>query len=346
MKRGSKYGDHRVVHPVGCLPQAADVLNNDMTILANEILLEVDALNIDSASFRQLFEAAAGDTARMAKEILAIVARRGKMQNPVTGSGGMLIGRVAEIGSDLLGRIPLAVGDKIATLVSLSLTPLQIESIEAIHSDIDRVDVVGQAILFESGLYAKLPDDMPEAVALAALDVAGAPAQMAKIVQPGQSVLIIGAGGKSGTLCAYAAREAAGEAGRVVGTDLTLEAGDFLLGEKQLDAYFAADATDAVAVLEKALAANRGNMYDVAVLVVNAASAEMSAILPVRDGGTVYFFSMATSFSKAALGAEGVGKDINMLIGNGYTAGHADCTLNWLRREPRLYERFVNVYCS
>ena len=70
----------------------------------------------------------------------------------------------------------------------------------------------------------------------------------------------------------------------------------------------------------------------------------MSAILPVRDGGLVYFFSMATSFTKAALGAEGVGKDVTMIVGNGYTRDHAEITLNVLRESPKLRKLFEEKY--
>ena len=66
----------------------------------------------------------------------------------------------------------------------------------------------------------------------------------------------------------------------------------------------------------------------------------MSAILPVHDGGIVYFFSMATSFTKAALGAEGVGKDVDMIIGNGYTKGHAEITLQELRENEAIRNLF------
>ena len=99
-------------------------------------------------------------------------------------------------------------GDKIATLVSLSLTPLRIDKIKEIRADVDQVDIDGKAILFESGIYAKIPTDMPEKLALSALDVAGAPAQTAKLCKPGDTVLIIGAGGKSGMLCCYEAKNA------------------------------------------------------------------------------------------------------------------------------------------
>jgi L-erythro-3,5-diaminohexanoate dehydrogenase len=62
----------------------------------------------------------------------------------------------------------------------------------------------------------------------------------------------------------------------------------------------------------------------------------MGAIQCVLHRGLVYFFTMATSFSRAALGAEGVSKDVDMLVGNGYCEGHAEATLDLLRAEPAL----------
>lgn len=215
--KGNKYGTHRVIQPKGVLTQAALKIDNGFdTVYSNEIVCDVTSLNIDSASFTQIENECGGDADKIARRIEQIVAERGKMQNPVTGSGGMFIGRVAHIGKDLTDT-GLKVGDKIASLVSLSLTPLKIEKILAVHPEIDRVDVVAKAALFESGIYAKLPDDMPENLALAALDVAGAPAQTAKLVKEGDSVLVLGAAGKSGVLVCYEAKKRAGAKGNVVG---------------------------------------------------------------------------------------------------------------------------------
>lgn len=169
MAMGNKYGAHRVIEPKGLLPQAAQKIDNTMDIYDNEILIDVSALNIDSASFRQLWSASEQNEDRLKAMVLGIVAERGKMQNPVTGSGGMLMGSIAKIGPALQDRKDIKVGDRIASQVSLSLTPLHIDEILAVHPDTDRVDIKGQAILFESGIYAKLPDDMPESLALAAL---------------------------------------------------------------------------------------------------------------------------------------------------------------------------------
>ena len=343
MTMGNKYGAHRVLEPKGLLPQAAQTIDNTMTLFDNEILVDVSALNIDAASFRQLWEEAEGGEARLKAKIIAIVNERGKMQNPVTGSGGMLMGTVAAIGSALKDR-DLRVGDRIATLVSLSLTPLHIEEITAVYPDIERVEVRGQAILFESGIYAKLPSDMSENLALAVLDVAGAPAQTARIVSPGDSVLILGAGGKSGMLCGYEAMKRVGPCGNVVGMSRNERPRDTLLTNNLCHEFFVANAQNPVEVLEKALAANRGCEYDVVINVVNIDGTEMSSILPVKQSGLVYFFSMATSFTRAALGAEGVGKDVTMIVGNGYTKNHAEFSIQVLRESEALRKIFEAMY--
>ena len=146
--KGNKYGTHRVIEPKGVLTQAAWKVDNDMSkVYSNEIVCDVTSLNIDSASFTQISDACGGDEKKIGEMILGIVAERGKQQNPVTGSGGMFKGVVAHIGEDLKKKpgFDLKEGDKIVSLVSLSMTPLKIEKILAIHKDIDRVDIVGKA---------------------------------------------------------------------------------------------------------------------------------------------------------------------------------------------------------
>ncbi|RYZ64042.1 MAG: L-erythro-3,5-diaminohexanoate dehydrogenase, partial [Proteobacteria bacterium] len=186
-----RFGLSRVIRPLGSLPQQAEVISPDLPLAADELKIEVESLNIDSASFHQMFQACDRDVSKLETHILELVERRGKQHNPVTGSGGMLLGRVVEIGPEFpVQEKPVRVGDRIATLVSLSLTPLKIRQIKKIHASIDRVDVEGDAILFASGLFARLPSDLDDAISLAALDVAGAPAQTRQLVQDGDTVVI------------------------------------------------------------------------------------------------------------------------------------------------------------
>lgn len=344
MKQGCKFGTHRVLEPVGTLPQPALRIDNTMEIYDNEILIDVQTLNVDSASFTQIKEQAGGDIEGIKSIIMQTVATRGKQHNPVTGSGGMLIGRVKEIGPALEGKTDLKVGDKIATLVSLSLTPLKIESINEVRKDIDQVDVTAQAILFESGIYAVLPSDMPENLALSVLDVAGAPAQTAKLVKPGDTVLVIGGAGKSGMLCLYEAKRRAGITGKVICLGHSEKSMERVRKMGLADHCVASDATKPVEVMNVIKELTNGKMADVTINCVNIPGTEMSTILATNPDGVIYFFSMATSFTAAALGAEGVGMDTNMIIGNGYARGHAAIALNIMRESETLRKVYEELY--
>ena len=257
---------------------------------------------------------------------------------------GKLLGTVEKIGDALVGKTDLKVGDKIATLVSLSLTPLRIDKIKEIRPDVDQVDIDGKAILFESGIYAKIPSDLPEKLVMSALDVAGAPAQVAKLVRPGNTVLIIGAAGKSGMLCCYEARKRVGITGKVIGLCYSPEEKERLDKLGFCHEVVCMDARQPIPVLEKITELTNGEMCDITINNVNVPDTEMTSILCTKNTGIVYFFSMATSFTKAALGAEGVGSDVTMIIGNGYTKGHAEITLQEFRECEPLRKIFTELY--
>ncbi|MGF6376067.1 L-erythro-3,5-diaminohexanoate dehydrogenase [Clostridiales Family XIII bacterium PM5-7] len=341
-KKGDPFGTHRVISPEGVLPQPADIIDNTMEIYNNEVLIDVHTLNVDSASFTEIEKRAGGDVEKIKEIMLGIVEKTGKHKNPWTGSGGMLIGTVKEVGPDYDGD--LKVGDKIATLVSLSLTPLVIDEIVEIRQDIDQVDIKGQAILFESGIYSVLPEDIPQNLALSVLDVAGAPAQAAKIVEPGNTVVVLGGGGKSGMLCCYQAKKEAGINGKVICIDGFESSVERAKSVDVADEYLVANATDAVGVYNAVSELTDGKLADVVINVVNIPNTEMASIMACKDNGLVYFFSMASDFTKAALGAEGVGKDVNMLIGNGYTKGHANVALQVLRESEKIKALFAELY--
>ncbi len=341
---GNRYGTHRVIEPLGTLPQPAQKLDNSMEIYDNELLIDVSTLNIDSASYTQIRHACSDDAEQMKKMILSIVDDRGKMQNPVTGSGGMLIGTVREIGPNFRSSTRVKVGDKIATLVSLSLTPLKINKINHLDPQHDQVDVDAQAILFESGLFAVLPKDLPERLALAALDVAGAPAQVDRLVTEGDIVCLIGGGGKSGILCCYQAMQNVGPYGKVIVVEYSTQNAQRILDMGLATDVIVADATNVMDVYDKVMAITGGRGTDVTINNVNVPNTEMTSILITKGRGCVYFFSMATSFTRAALGAEGVGKDINLIVGNGYARGHAELTLNILRESEPIRRLFEELY--
>jgi len=328
---GSPLGLHRVIKPAGVLPQAAWQLDNGPAIWPDEVRVRVDRLNLDAASFRQLLESTGGPGEAMRAAVLEIVADRGKMQNPVTGSGGMLTGVIEEAGPD--SPLGLAAGDRIATLVSLSLTPLAItDGLARWDGRAEQVPCAGHAILFGRSIAAVLPGDLPAGLALSVMDVCGAPALTERVVLNASAplVAILGAGGKSGSLSAAAARRAGARG--VIGVVPTEQEAAAVRAAGLADQVVIADARNPVGLA--AAVQSAGGPADVTVVCVDVPGCEGGAVLATAQGGTVIFFSMATSFTAAALGAEGMAADVTMLIGNGYVPGHADLALDLIRAEP------------
>jgi L-erythro-3,5-diaminohexanoate dehydrogenase len=271
----------------------------------------------------------------------------------------MLIGTVDEVGP----RSPLGLrpGDRIATLVSLTLTPLTITDGLARWDGLgEQVPCDGYAILFARSVAAVLPDDLDPELALAVLDVCGAPALTARVVRgyradparrDAPTVAVLGGAGKSGSLSLAAARRAG--AGRTIGVVPTQVEARRLAASGLADVVVVADARDPVELADAlgrsgsaASGATHdpdrplGRLVDVTVVCVDVPGCEHGAILVTAERGTVVFFSMATSFAAAALGAEGLAADVTMLIGNGYVPGHAELALDLVRGEAGVRALF------
>jgi L-erythro-3,5-diaminohexanoate dehydrogenase len=151
-------------------------------------------------------------------------------------------------------------------------------------------------------------------------------------------VVVVGGAGKSGSL-SLAAAKAAGAA-RAIGIVPNQPEADLLEAAGIADVVALADARDPVAL--SAAVGRAGGPADVTVVCVDVPGCEGGAILSTKDGGTVIFFSMATSFTAAALGAEGLAADVTMLVGNGFVPGHADYAVGLLRANDgvrSLFER-------
>ena len=220
-----------------------------------------------------------------------------------------------------------------ATLASLSLTPLSLSQDQRRETR----ERAGRRRGERGGLFsaplAEMPSDFPERLALALLDVAGAAPQIARHVTPGDRVVVLGAGGKSGLLCCAEARRRVGSHGTVLGIEANARYASDLSALGLCDQVINLDATEALRVRE-AVVGPQGREADLTISCLNVAGAEPTAILLTRPRGRVYFFAMSTSFTAAALGAEGMGKDIDMYIGNGYADGHAEHTLELVRSAP------------
>ena len=268
------------------------------------------------------------------------------MHNPVTGSGGVLIGVVRELDELYAKANNLTIGDTIISLTSLSWLPLYIDNIHAIHFDRSEVEVTGKAILFRSNPLAKMPTDLSRNIVVAALDVAGAPSRASMLVQPGQRITVLGAGGTAGLLTLCAIRQRLGSQCEIIAIEYNEQALHDVSLLNVADVLVQGNATQALDLVKSVQKAHSAREYlaDVAINVVNVPHTEFATILLTKPQGCILFFSMATSFTAAALIAEGIANQVEMQIGNGYMPDNGTISLQLLRDYPALRTIFARRF--
>jgi len=326
------YGFHRVIEPQGVIPQAAFRVDNTPEILhPEEILIRVNLLNLDSTGMSQ-FRRCGAD---IAEQLLAVVVSRGKLHNPVTNSGGV------SVNSDF----NLDLGDIVIPVVSTSALPLFLHSVGEVNGD--QVQVDGHAILFDGMGYSSLPSDFSQSVALSAIDISSIVPQVSRSVTDGQTVLVIGAG-KSGVTAMATVRKTAPGA-RIIALDPAEERLDEVRSLGFADHLIRADARLPEQVLQAVGQATDNNGCDVVLNCVNVPDTEAASILSARRAGTVFFYSMATRFDKAALGTDATDNDVRIIVGNGVASEQAEMVFKLLREQSALrgyFERHAQVQSS
>ena len=331
------FGIGRSLEPHRSVAQQAWKVDNTMELRPDELLIDVKIVSINLVSFNEIWEETGGDDALFRQRVMDIIRERGKLHNPVTNTGGMLYGTVAGMGPAYPNRSQVQAGDEVISLVSLSITPLRLDRIIAIDAANAQLVVEGQAILYAGSPVVRKPADIPLWAAIYAMDEAGAPTRTRRLVEPGQRVLILGASGRTGLLCGYAARDALGDTGTLVGLVREEEHLHTLEEYHLFDDLLVLDATD----IERIYAAE-GNLvsrqFDVVINCISSVNTELASLVAVRQAGTLFFATLGCDYKFAALTAESIGKEVTILPYTGFMDGHADYTLSLLRRFPQMQE--------
>src|SRR3954470_12159071 len=265
---GERLGADRVLGPDGALPQTARRLDPSAPVRPYEFEVEVERLYLDSTSLRNIRERSGGDPEAMAARIAEIVASRGKMHNPETESGGILLGTVTAVGER--SESPPAVGDRIVTLASLTLTPLRLDAVMHLDPESAQVEVRGTAYVFDRAGWGPVPDDLPLSTALETYDVCAAASQ-ARALAPGAGTVCVLGAGHAGKLVLAAARDAS--EGSLVAVDVEPGAVERVTRAGLCGVDFPADVRDPLAQRESVRAAGVPPA-DLTVVVVNAAGCE------------------------------------------------------------------------
>jgi L-erythro-3,5-diaminohexanoate dehydrogenase len=335
METRQRLGADRVIAPAGALPQPADRLDASGPVRPFEFELAVERLRLDSTSHREIAERCDGDAGAMATRIEEIVAKRGKMHNPETDSGGILTGTVSAVGESYTD--PPEPGDRVATLASLTLTPLRLDAVTRVDPASPLLEARGSAYVCDRAAWARMPTDLPEERAIEIFDVCACASHVRRLAPTAGTVCVLGAG-HAGKLALAAARDSVPEA-TLVAVDVDADAVAAVHECGLCDIAVATDLRDPLAALDAVRDAGAGPA-DLTVVVVNATRCEAAAILLTADEGTVIFFSMATSFGAAALTSDGLSSKAAMFIGSGYSPDGGEYALELVRGSAALREAF------
>lgn len=338
MGNNNKYGSHRCIEPRNSFPNQAWKLDNSCEICDDEALLEVTLLNIDSNSFKQIYVECDENISNIKNKIFDIVRNRGKLHNPITNTGGILLGQIINMGRSFMSEHDLSIGDRIISLSSLTLTPLNIEEISEIDINSGQAIIKGKAILFSHSPYIKIPSDLPINLMLSVLDEAGAAMQCFNLAKKNTNILVIGASGKIGLMCAFAMRKKIGTSGRIIG--VRSPSGDSSFRSDLSEIYDEVYYTDILKPIEALKNIKEAeNSFDLVINCINVVGTEMFSILSTKDEGSLYLASLGNNYKSLCSSAEGLAKDINIIAYKGFSKNHANFTIELLREYPLLIEQ-------
>jgi L-erythro-3,5-diaminohexanoate dehydrogenase len=333
----AELGILRALDPPGALPHIARTLDAQTAATDWEAEIDVEVLSVDATSYDTIRSRCGADPRLMEAMIAEIVSEHGKLQNPWTGSGGVLMGRVLKVGRNYRPA-GLRPGELVMPVASLIAVPLRLDSVGPLTPASSQVPVRGRAIVTGRMLCAPVPSDLPPSVALAAFDVYPAASHVREMAAPNTHLLILGAG-HAGLLAVAAAREAVGAGGRVTALDRSPSALERALAVDSSASVIEADVTDPVA-LSAALSERGLPPSDLTLLCTTVPGAEGAALVATADTGTILFFSTATTFAAAGLGADALGSRARLVIPNGLTRDQGEYAFELLRRVPELRRAF------
>jgi hypothetical protein len=179
-------GLNRVIEPKGVFPLVAWKLDNHREIEPGEVRIRVERIHLEWDNFQQILSSCGYQEAAVKARILDIIEKRGKLQNPFTGTGGVFLGQIEEIAEGFQGNPELSTGDKVYYVATLGAIPIHIDSIDSIDYKYGQLNCRGYAICFEQSPLLRWEPGLKEAFALAALDDKAHIARSVQMVNEGR----------------------------------------------------------------------------------------------------------------------------------------------------------------
>lgn len=345
------FGVKRVLQPRGAVPVTAWRVDNQREISPDEARIQVERIHIELDSFQQICSQCEYDESKVIQRILDIIDKRGKLHNPFTDSGGMLYGRVEEIGSSLAKHCDYQVGDEYLCLVTLTAIPLYIESIEKVDFNYGQLIVKGHAIVFEDTMYFDSHFDEDLRYILTALQEGGAFYGISRRIEADMNIAILGKDLLTAMLYGGVIRDKLGDRCHLL---MVMDNEAYgCIPEEEVRQILMEYADEVVFVDVRSPVDSYGEMVknigqmDMAINCIDKLGAETLSIFMCKNRGTVYFTGLANGYIKAILVAESIRKKIHAVDLDQYSADEIAFTISILkkvRQELDLVDQLYTKY--
>lgn len=328
------YGTRRVLEPEHVLPTSAWRLDNSHKIYENEIRVDIDTIHIECTSFKQICIEANNNDDKIKQKIIDIVIRRGKLHNPVTDTGGLFSGKVAEIGEDFDNKKSLLVGDDVICNASLASVPIYLDKIISIDRAFGQIEVEGYAILTEDIPLIRKPSFVPTNLLLFAFNESGTLYRISATAVGKKKFLIVGNNLLSNLLFGYAVRKVARQDAEIIclldkKTDMVLRGHSInqLIKMVFTDVHY----VDILKPMECLSTLNADSLFDVSINCADIPGAETINILATKSGGTVVFANLINNYNIALYITESISRQLDIRCADGYLEAYDDFDISLVR---------------
>ena len=347
------YGLARVTEPDGVAPAAAWKVDNSSKLGKREARLRISRIHLEWDNFQQICSSCGYDERKIKARISDLVEKRGKLHNPFTKSGGVLIGTVEEISADMPDSFRAAPGDCIYCIASLSSIPVYIEEIKKIDFHYGQIVCEGYGIIFEATPFYPVQADLSPDYTLAAIDEAGSLFGSYNIAldHGNRNILILARTTYAALLYAAVMREAAGEECRI-SVVMQKESREGLSRQDMLsvlekvaqNVYFT-DLTEPIRAYDALTSClPELTLTDQVIVAEDTFGAETLAVMLVKLFGDIYFPSAENHYGTAQLVAESMGKIVTMHASDQYLKDYPDFTLRIVRGIMPQLEEINRLY--
>ncbi|MGN0712787.1 MAG: sigma-54 interaction domain-containing protein, partial [Anaerovoracaceae bacterium] len=342
----------RVMEPKGAVPATAWKLDNRRQIGPKEIRIRLEKVHIEWDNFNQICSYCGYDETRIKARIMQIIEERGKLHNPFTGSGGLFMGTIDEIGSEVDAE-GLMVGDRVFSQSSITGMAMHIDRIMRLDFNYGQMECQGYVICFEATSLIKYTGEVSAKYLLTAIDEEGNFLGVRQAASEGMAERAVIIGGNLVTTLLYAQilRDCSGESTRVTAVLDKHSLGN--LTETEIISAFQpviehtcfVDLSQPLDAWKQIRDEEKNDQpVDAVINLEDISGSETLATLLVREHGTVFYASLQNNYSVGILVADSMGKEVTPYALDGFDKDAYDYAVKLIQAVSPNLECLDSIY--